>query len=158
MTKLAVGDLAPEFNIEITNGKTVGLSDFKGKYLVVYFYTKDNTPGCTIEAKGFNSLKNEFDDLGAEILGISKDSISSHDKFCDKYGLNFHLGSDVDGEICQKFGTWVQKSMFGKKYMGIQRATFLINPEGKIEHIWPSVSVSGHAEEVLDKIKAVKLT
>lgn len=156
MNTLSIGDKAPDFSSVATNGKTLKSADFKGKYLVLYFYPKDNTPGCTIEANNFNSLKEKFAALNAEIVGVSKDSTASHDKFCTKYGLAFDLISDKDSDLCEKFGVWIQKSMFGKKYMGIERATFLIDPEGKIAQIWPKVSVIGHAMSVLKEIEKLK--
>jgi peroxiredoxin len=146
---LKVGDLAPQFSWLDENGKSINLSDISGKRVVLYFYPKDNTPGCTIESKAFADKRDDFMRKGAYIVGVSKDSVASHKKFTDSCGLNFPLISDTDGELCQSYGTWVEKSMFGKKYMGIARTTFLIDPNGKIEKIWPDVSVLGHAQEVL---------
>ncbi|PCJ29595.1 MAG: thioredoxin-dependent thiol peroxidase [Rickettsiales bacterium] len=163
MTNLKIGDIAPNFSITdnavadtsvvAKDGSATTLSDFAGKYVVLYFYPKDDTPGCTVQARGFNSLLKEFNDLGAEIIGISKDDLKSHEKFTNKYDLQFPLVPDTDMEICKKYGVWVEKSMFGKKYMGINRESFLIDPEGKIVHIWPKVSVLKHAAEVLAKLK-----
>ena len=152
MSELQVGDQAPDFKVAIAENKNLTLSELKGKYILLYFYPKDNTPGCTVEAREFNALLPEFKKLGAEIIGVSKDSLKSHDKFKSLFDLNFHLGSDIECELCQKYGVWVEKSMFGKKYMGINRASFLIDKEGKIAHIWPNVKVNGHAQEVLDKL------
>jgi peroxiredoxin Q/BCP len=149
MSKLKIGDKAPEFLLEISQDKKVSLGDLKGKYIVLYFYPKDDTPGCTLEAIDFNELLNEFNSLNTVVLGISRDDLKSHGKFKDKYNLKFNLGSDIDGQTCSKYSVWVEKSMFGKKYMGIARTTFLIDPNGKIEKIWPDVSVLGHAQEVL---------
>ncbi len=151
MTVLKINDKAPSFEA-ISNGKVIKLADFKDKYLILYFYPKDNTPGCTIEARDFEALRHKFEILTACIVGVSQDSSKSHDNFCQKQGLNFDLIADEDGTICQKYGVLQEKSMFGKKYMGIDRTTFLINPEGKIEHIWPSVSFFGHAQAVLDRL------
>ncbi len=151
MTVLKLQDKAPSFQ-GVSKGKIIKLEDFKDQYLILYFYPKDNTPGCTIEARDFESLRHKFEKLTAHIVGVSKDSAQSHDNFCQKHGLNFDLIADEDGVICQKYGVLKEKSIFGKKYMGIERATFLINPEGKIEHIWPSVSFFGHAQEVLDRL------
>lgn len=151
------GDKAPLFSAPISENQQLSLSDLKGKYVVLYFYPKDNTPGCTVEAQGFESLYDEFKKLSVEIVGVSKDSLKSHSNFCTKYGLRFKLISDKEGEICQKYHVWVEKSMFGKKYMGIKRSTFLINPEGIIEYIWHSVSVKGHGQEVMKKIQELKL-
>jgi len=156
MSKFAVGDLAPDFSIEIAEGRALSLESLRGKYVVLYFYPKDSTPGCTIEARDFNSLKKDFSDLGAEIIGVSKDPLASHDKFRKNHDLQFHLGSDANGDLCEKFNVWAQKSMFGKKYMGIERSTFLIDPMGKFAYIWLSASALGHAKEVLKKLKEIK--
>lgn len=153
MKELVVGDVAPDFKISIGENKQISLSELAGKYIVLYFYPKDNTPGCTVEARDFNSLLPEFKKLNTEIIGVSRDSLKSHDKFRNLFGLKFHLGSDTESSLCQQYGVWIEKSMFGKKYMGINRASFLINKEGKIAHIWPKVKIKGHAQEVLDKIK-----
>ena len=155
MVKLNIGDKAPDFSGLIADDNKITLSDINTKYLVLYFYQKDNTPGCTVEANDFNSYKKEFDSLSVTVLGVSKDSLKSHDKFREKYDLTFDLISDPDGIICNQYGVWVEKSMFGKKYMGIKRATFLIDSSGKVINIWPSVSVKGHAAEVLSVIKAL---
>lgn len=157
MSKLKIGDKAPEFLVEISQDKKVSLEDLKGKYVVLYFYPKDDTPGCTLEAIDFNELLNEFNSLNTVVLGISRDDLKSHGKFKDKYNLKFNLGSDIDGQTCYKYSVWVEKSMFGKKYMGVNRATFLINPEGKIAHIWSKVLLEGHAREVLDKIRSLSV-
>ena len=153
MSELQIGDVAPDFNVAIAEDNNLSLSDLFGKYVVLYFYPKDNTPGCTIQARGFNALLPEFQKLNAEVIGISKDSLKSHDKFKGLFGLKFNLGSDVECQLCQDYGVWVEKSMFGKKYMGINRVTFLIDKAGKIAHIWPKVKVAGHAEDVLEKIR-----
>ncbi len=155
MDILNIGDKAPGFSMPTTQkGKEIELSDLKGKYVVLYFYPKDDTPGCTIEANDFNNLKSEFEKLNSVIIGISKDDLNSHDKFKQKYCLQFDLATDTS-DTCEKYGVWVEKSMYGKKYMGINRTTFLIDKEGNIVHIWPKVAVSGHAKEVLDKIKEI---
>jgi peroxiredoxin Q/BCP len=151
MAKLTIGDIAPEFQ-----AGGFDLKDFKGQFLVLYFYPKDDTPGCTIQAIGFTSHKAIFDGLGAKILGVSKDSKESHEKFKNKYCLTFDLLSD-DADVCEKYGVWVEKSMFGKKYMGIERSTFLIDKKGYIAHIWPKVTVNDHAQEVMAKIKELSL-
>jgi len=153
MTNLKIGDNAPDFNLPSDSGKSIHLASLKGKFVVLYFYPKDDTPGCTIEAKEFRDLSDEFETNNTVIIGISKDSAKSHDKFKAKYCLPFKLASDEDTAICQKYGVWVEKSMYGKKYLGIDRVTFLINPNGKIAHIWEKVSVNGHASEVLAKVK-----
>jgi peroxiredoxin Q/BCP len=155
MSNLKIGEKAPEFLIEVSADKNVSLEELKGKYIVLYFYPKDDTPGCTLEAIDFNELLPEFHLLNTVVLGVSRDDLSSHNKFKDKYNLKFNLGSDLEGGTCSKYAVWVEKSMFGKKYMGVNRATFLIDSQGKIAHIWPKVSVEGHAREVLDKIRAL---
>lgn len=153
---LNVGDKAPDFkNIAIEGGKRVNLSDFKGKNIVLYFYPKDDTPGCTTEAKDFTALKSELEKLNTVIFGVSKDSVKAHDKFIEKHCLSISLLSDEDGTLCESYGTWVEKSMYGRKYMGIARATFLIDSKGIIRHIWPKVSVKNHAQEVLKAVKAL---
>jgi peroxiredoxin Q/BCP len=156
MSNLEIGQTAPQFSIEIKPGQSVSAKDYIGKFLVVYFYPKDNTPGCTVEARGFNSLYGQFIAEDAEVLGVSKDSLKSHERFCNLFGLTFPLGSDPEGVVCNLFGVMKEKSMFGKKYMGIDRQTFLIDKNGKIAYIWDTVGVMNHASEVLEKIKALK--
>lgn len=150
---LSVGDIAPEVKIIISHEQQFALSSLRGKNVVLYFYPKDNTPGCTIEAKAFESHIKDFADLNTIVIGVSKDTQKSHDKFRSNYNLTFDLAVDEDTQICQAYGVLAQKSMFGKKYMGINRTTFLINKEGKIAYIWKDVSVFGHVKEVLDVIK-----
>jgi len=151
MTKLGPEDPAPKFKAD-----GFDLEDFKGNVLALYFYPKDDTPGCTIQAKQFAEYKSTFDGLGAKVLGVSKDSKDSHEKFKVKHCLNFDLLSD-DADVCQSYGVWVTKSMFGKQYMGIERTTFLIDRNGYIAHVWSKVSVNDHAHEVIEKIKELKL-
>lgn len=146
---LEVGQAAPLFALQSDEGSEIALSDLKGKNVVLYFYPKDDTPGCTIEAQDFTRKIKEFEKLDCIVLGISKDNMNSHCKFIEKYDLAFNLLSDVNGEVCEKYGVIKQKSMFGKKYMGIDRSTFLIDKMGKIAAIWFSVKVNGHVEEVL---------
>ena len=122
---------------------------------MIYFYPKDDTPGCTLEAKDFRDMMKDFEAANTVIIGVSKDSVKSHDKFKEKYCLPFPLGSDEDGSVCEAYGTWVEKSMYGKKYMGIQRDTFLIDRTGKLAKIWRKVSVDGHAKSVLDAAKGL---
>ena len=147
MTELKTGDRAPLFSLKDTNGKTVKLLDFKGKKVILYFYPKDDTSGCTKEAcnlrDNFSKLKNFV------ILGVSMDSSESHKKFADKYSFPFTLLADVGGDTCRKYGVYVQKNMYGRKYWGIQRTTFLIDENGKIKNIFKKVDVSNHAEQVL---------
>lgn len=148
--ELEVGDKAPAFELPLSGGKTTSLAALKGKNVVLYFYPKDDTPGCTIEAKEFGDAEKKFTKVNTVVLGVSKDSVKSHDKFKEKYCLPFDLLSDESGKMCEAYGTWVEKSMYGKKYMGIQRDTFLINAEGKIAAIWRKVKPEGHAAEVLE--------
>ncbi len=149
-----LGSQAPDFTLETDAENNFSLAAQRGKYVVLYFYPKDDTPGCTVEAKEFRDLYPQFVKAGAEVCGISRDDVKSHSKFKCKYELTFPLLADVEGSVCESYGTWVEKSMYGKKYFGIQRATFLINPEGKIAKIWPKVKVEGHAAEVLKAITA----
>ena len=155
MSSLKIGDKAPEFLVKISEDKEYSLEGLKGKYVVLYFYPKDDTPGCTLEAMDFNELLQDFQALNSVVLGVSRDDLKSHNKFKDKYNLKFNLGSDLEGATCSKYAVWVEKSMFGQKYMGVNRATFLIDTQGKIAHIWPKVSVEGHAREVLDKVRSL---
>ena len=150
MTNL--NDKIEDFVLNTDQGK-FNFKDHIGKNLVLFFFPKADTTGCTKEAISFSDLMNEFEDLNTIVIGISKDTIEKQKKFKSKYDLKCILGSDVDIELCSKFGVWVEKSMYGKKYMGIQRSTFLINAEGKIQHIWNKVKVPGHAEEVLKIVK-----
>lgn len=141
---------APAFTLPSSQGGKVRLSDLKGAPVVVYFYPKDNTPGCTTEAQEFRDQVKAFKKLDVRVLGISPDSIESHCKFIEKQGLNFELLSDEDHKVAEKYGVWVEKNMYGRKFMGIQRATFLIDAQGKIAKVWPKVRPKGHAAEVLD--------
>lgn len=152
---LQPGDTAPDFSLPRDGGDTVSLSDFAGKAVVLYFYPRDDTPGCTKEAIAFTGLAGEFEAAGAVILGASKDTEAKHDKFRDKYDLNIPLLSDAEGDLCESYGVWVEKNMYGKKSMGIERATFLIDGAGKIARVWRKVKVPGHAEEVLEAVRAL---
>lgn len=149
------GDKAPDFSLPTDGGGSVSLKDLKGKAVVLYFYPKDSTPGCTKEACGFRDLMPDFSKVDAEIIGVSKDSVKRHDNFKAKYELPFRLASDEDGDVCERYGVWVEKSMYGKKFMGIERATFLIDAKGKVRKVWRKVKVSGHVEEVLEATKAL---
>ena len=149
---LKINDKIPDFEI-LTDRDVFKISQHIGKNIVVFFFPKADTTGCTKEAISFSNLMNEFEDLNTIVIGISKDTVQKQTKFKSKYDLKCILGSDVDIKICSKFGVWVEKSMYGKKYMGIQRSTFLINTEQKIQHIWNKVKVPGHAEEVLEVVK-----
>src|SRR5262249_19802373 len=146
---------APDFNLPADNGGSVSLSGFQGKNVVLYFYPKDDTPGCTIEAKDFGAMEKDFKALDTVILGMSKDSVQSHEKFKRKFCLPFALVSDASGTVCEQYGVWTEKSMYGKAYMGIERATFLIDKTGVIRKIWRKVKVDGHAKEVLEAVKSL---
>jgi len=149
------GDKAPAFHLAVEEGKHVSLKDYKGRKLVLYFYPKDDTSGCTAEAIAFNALKAEFEAAGASILGVSPDPLKSHSKFKEKYKLNLELGSDEAKETLNAYGVWVEKSMYGRKYMGVERATFLIGANGKIAQVWRKVKVPKHADEVLKAAQAI---
>lgn len=151
-----VGDKAPDFTLPADGGGKVSLAALKGKQVVLYFYPKDDTSGCTAEACAFRDSLPDFSKVKAEIIGISRDSVASHDKFKRKYKLPFPLASDEDGKVCQAYGVWVEKSMYGKKYMGIERATFLIDAKGVVRKVWRKVKVDGHADEVLAAAADVK--
>lgn len=144
---------APKFTLPDTNGEIVSLDDFKGRYVIVYFYPRDNTPGCTTEALDFTALKSEFDALDAVVLGISKDSVSSHAKFTTKKSLGITLLSDENGNASESFGVWKEKSMYGKTYFGIERSTFLIDAQGHVVEEWRKVKVANHAQTVLATLK-----
>jgi peroxiredoxin Q/BCP len=149
------GKKAPDFTASTDGGGKLTLSELRGKPVVLYFYPKDDTPGCTTEACGFRDSAAAFKKLKAQVVGISKDSVARHDKFKAKYKLNFPLVSDEDGKICTKYGTWIEKSLYGRKYMGIDRATFLIDKDGKIAKVWRKVKVPGHVAEVEEALKAL---
>ena len=149
---LNVADSCPSFSLEDQDGNVVTTADLKGKNVVFYFYPKDNTPGCTIEGQEFSSLLDAFNAKNTLVFGISKDSVKKHNGFCNKFAFKHRLLSDPEGVLCQAFGVWQQKSMFGKKYMGIVRATFLVDTDGTITNVWPTVKVKGHALDVLDTI------
>lgn len=154
-SELREGLKAPAFSLPADGNTEVALKDFKGKTVVLYFYPKDDTPGCTREAMDFGAAKAKFTRAGAVVIGVSKDSVAKHDKFKKKYALNFPLGSDEDGTMLERYGVWVEKSMYGRKYMGIDRATFVIGPDGKIKKIWRKVKVPGHVDEVLGVVKEI---
>lgn len=153
--ELRVGDKAPDFAVVFDSAQEVTNENLKGKHKVIYFYPKDDTPGCTIEAKDFRDHIDAFKNAGAVIIGVSKDPVESHDRFKDKYCLPFPLASDVNGSMCEDYGVWVEKSMYGKTYMGIERATFLIDKHGIIRRIWRKVKVEGHVKEVLEALRAL---
>lgn len=149
------GTVAPDFTLPRDGGGDVTLSALRPGKVVLYFYPKDDTPGCTLEAQDFTARKADFDAAGTTVIGISKDSVTKHEKFCKKHGLSIVLASDEHGSTCEDYGVWVEKSMYGKTYLGIERTTFLIDGSGKIARVWPKVSVKGHADEVLAAAKAL---
>jgi peroxiredoxin Q/BCP len=151
-----VGDKAPSFTLPADGGGEISLKDFEGKTVVLYFYPKDDTSGCTAEACAFRDALPDFSKVDAEIVGISRDPVKSHDKFKAKYDLPFPLASDEDGKVCEAYGIWVEKSMYGRKYMGIERSTFLIDGKGVIRDVWRKVKVPGHADAVLKAAQALK--
>ena len=153
MTSIAEGAPAPDFEMESAEGP-IRLSDFQGSTMVLYFYPKDDTTGCTNEAKDFSALAPEFAKAGAAVVGASKDSVKSHQKFAAKYGLAIPLGSDPQGAVIERYGSWVQKKLYGREYMGIDRSTFLIR-DGVIRKIWRKVKVAGHAQAVLEAVRAL---
>ena len=146
---LNVGDPVPDVTLTGMDGAPLSLAAFRGNKLVLYFYPKDDTSGCTREAQNFTALASAFEKAGTWILGVSKDDPKKHQKFTEKYELKVSLASDMDGSVCEAFGTWGEKSLYGRKYMGIERATFLIDRDGTVARVWRKVKVPGHAEEVL---------
>jgi len=146
-----IGDKAPEFSASTDGGGTVSLKDLKDKKIVLYFYPKDMTPGCTAESCGFRDALPYFSKINAEIIGVSKDSVKRHDKFKEKYELPFMLAADEDGKMCGAYGVWQEKKNYGKTYMGIVRSTFLIDEKGKIAAVWRNLRVKGHVEKVLEE-------
>jgi peroxiredoxin Q/BCP len=152
MADLKPGDAAPDFDLPTDGAGRVTLAELKGKTVVLYFYPKDDTSGCTTEAIGFSEALQQFDAAGAVVIGVSKDSPASHDKFKSKHDLTIKLASDEPGEMLERYGVWVEKSMYGRKYMGIDRATFLIGPDGAIKQVWRKVKVPGHVAEVLKAV------
>lgn len=154
MARPQVGDLAPDFTLPSDSG-TITLSSLKGKPVVLYFYPKDDTSGCTKEAIAFSQLKPEFDKIGARIIGLSPDNAEKHARFRKKHELTVDLAADEDRTVLEAYGVWVEKSMYGRKYMGVERATFLVNADGRIAHIWEKVKVAGHAEAVLEAARAL---
>ncbi len=152
---LDIGQRAPDFEMGTDSGGTVSLAGLAGKKVVLYFYPRDDTPGCTKEACGFRDSYPDFAGLDAVVVGVSKDSVAKHDRFKAKYDLPFTLASDADGSVCESYGTWVEKSMYGRKYMGIERATFLIDETGVIRNVWRKVRVNGHVESVLEAVETL---
>lgn len=150
-----IGDIAPDFTAPTQGGDALTLSALRPNSVVLYFYPKDDTPGCTTEAKDFTALATKFEAAGAIVVGISKDTIAKHEKFTAKHALGITLVSDAEADICETFGVWVEKNMYGRRYMGIERTTFLINPKGEIAQIWRKVKVKGHAEAVLAALQTL---
>ena len=149
------GDKAPDFTLPTDGGGSVSLSKLRGKPVVLYFYPKDDTSGCTAEACGFRDSFPDYGKTGATVIGVSRDPVASHDKFKKKYQLPFTLGADTEGKVTEAYGVWVEKSMYGRKYMGIERATFLIDKTGTVAKVWHRVKVPGHVDEVLKALKAL---
>lgn len=156
MADLKVGDVAPDFTLPSDGGGVFKLSDFVGKPVVLYFYPEDDTPSCTNEAISFSQLKSDFEKAGAVVVGLSPDSVKKHDKFKAKHGLEVDLASDEERKVIGAYHLWVEKKMYGRTYMGVERATFLIGREGRIAQIWRKVRVKGHAEAVLEAVRALK--
>ncbi|UWQ60125.1 peroxiredoxin [Leisingera caerulea] len=150
-----VSDPAPSFTLPRSGGGEVTLSSLKGAPVVLFFYPRDDTPGCTKESIAFSEALQAFADAGAQVFGISKDTVAKHDKFTDKHGLTTPLLSDAEGTVCEDYGVWKEKSMYGKKFWGIERSTFLIDAEGRIARVWRTVKVDGHAAEVLEAVRAL---
>jgi peroxiredoxin Q/BCP len=152
MITLNVGDKAPEFKALNQSNEPISLTDFRGKKVILYFYPKDNTPGCTAEACNLNDNYADLTDKGFEVIGVSPDSIESHQKFIAKFNLSFNLIADPDNEVINKYGVWGEKNMYGKKSMGLLRTTFIIDEEGKIEHIFKKVKTKDHTNQILEKL------
>lgn len=150
-----VGRKAPDFSLPADDGRVVGLRNFAGRKLVLYFYPKDDTPGCTVEAIAFSARKAAFEAAGATVVGVSKDPVAAHCRFKAKHDLSIPLLSDESGEMLERYGVWVEKRLYGRTYMGINRATFLIDATGIVRHVWPRVRVQGHADEVLAAVKSL---
>ena len=155
MPELNVGDAAPDFDLPTDSGGRITSSELKGRPFVLYFYPKDDTSGCTSEAKAFSEMKAQFEQAGTTILGVSKDSPISHDKFKAKHDLTLTLASDEGGAMLERYGVWVEKSMYGRKYMGVDRATFLVGPDGRVVQAWRKVKVPGHVDAVLKAARAL---
>ena len=149
----AEGDPAPSFDLEASTGGRISLESLKGKPVVLYFYPKDDTPGCTAEACAFRDMADQYEFTGAVVLGVSPDDVPSHKKFAEKYGLKFPLLADPDHAVCEAYGVWGEKKNYGKTYMGVTRATFVIDSDGDINRVWPKVKVDGHADEVLAALR-----
>jgi thioredoxin-dependent peroxiredoxin len=150
------GQLAPDFTLLDQRGEPVTLSQLRGTPVVLYFYPKDDTPGCTKEACAFSDARTEYEKAGAKVIGVSPDSVTSHQKFADKYGLSFTLVADPEKEVCKSYGIWKEKNMYGKKAMGVERTTFVIDHNGVVRKVFPKVKVDGHSDAVLETIRSLK--
>lgn len=155
MADITPGDTAPEFTLPRDGGGEVSLADYRGRPVVLYYYPRDDTPGCTKEAIGFTERAEDFTAAGATVLGVSKDTVAKHDKFVSKHALGIVLLSDAESDVCERYGVWVEKNMYGRTSMGIERATFLIDGEGKVAQVWRKVKVPGHVDAVLDAVRAL---
>lgn len=149
------GQIAPDFTLPRDGGDNITLSALRGAPVVLYFYPRDDTPGCTTEALDFSARMEEFSAAGAQVFGISKDTVAKHDKFCAKHGLGVALLSDAEGSVCEDYGVWAEKKMYGKTFWGIVRTSVLIDAEGRVAKVWPKVKVAGHAQEVLEAVQAL---
>ena len=158
MNAVTEGSKAPDFSLETDGGGRVRLGDFRGRTVVLYVYPKDDTSGCTVEALAFSALKRKFEAAGATVIGVSPDPVRAHDRFKAKHDLSITLAADPDKTMLQRYGVWVEKSMYGRKYMGAERSTFLIGPDGRVARVWRKVKVAGHAEEVLEAARALGKT
>jgi len=156
LTGLETGDEAPGFCLPNQNGEEVCLDSLRGKWIILYFYPKDNTKGCTLEASDFTLNKERIEGMGATVLGVSPDSVESHRGFCDKHGLNITLLSDPGHGVLEAYGVWRLKKMFGREFLGVVRSTFLVDPEGRIAHAWKRVRVADHVETVIEKLAELK--
>jgi len=155
LTRPEIGAPAPGFALPAAGGAEIGLADVAGRTVVLYFYPKADTSGCPNQARGFTEAAEAFAAAGAVVIGVSKDPVKKLDKFVEKHGLTVHLVSDAEGDLCERYGVWVEKSMYGKRYMGIERSTFLIDGAGLLRREWRKVKVPGHVEEVLDAVRAL---
>ena len=153
MARPDIGDKAPDFTLPGDGGEDIALSDYQGKNVILYFYPRDDTPGCTKEAIGFSEVKDELTELNTLVIGMSKDSAAKHDKFIAKHDLDVRLAADEEGQALEAYGVWVEKKNYGRTYMGIERTTFLIGEDGKIVKVWPKVRVKGHVEAVVEAVK-----
>ena len=151
-----IGDTVPALPLVLSSGETRSLADYRGRWLVLYFYPKDSTPGCTTEGLDVNALLPQFDAAGATVLGVSRDSIRSHRNFCAKQGFRFDLVSDADGALCEAFDVIKPKKLYGREYVGIERSTFLVDPDGRVAHAWRPVKVAGHADAVLARLRELQ--